>query len=307
VAALAVTLDRCYIAGLAYYLGLRRVGAAVLRVGPVAPGALLDLLVQARVTALVAEPGYLLRVVRHAESVGFPLAETAVRKLVCVGEAVRTPDLALDPVGRLLASAWDARVFSSFGATELAGSLCECPEGCGGHLHPEMMHVEVVDGQGRPLPAGETGELCVTPFGVTGMPVLRYLTGDQARLWTGPCACGRNTLRIGPVAGRMGQVLRVAGRELMPHEVHVLLGSEPGVLSHAIVAETGSDGEDRLLVLIEPREPEVWERLRDRFRQDLHVEPDLRLAGRGELDALRGEDEYRKSRWFLDRRTAPAR
>jgi phenylacetate-CoA ligase len=307
VVALAVTLDHCYIAGLAYALGLRRVGAAVLRVGPVSPPALLDLLVQARVTALVAEPAYLLRVVRHAEAIGFPLAETAVRRLVCIGEAVRTPSLDLDPVGKTLAAAWNAQVFSSYGTTELSGSLCECPSGAGGHLHPELMHIEVVDDQGRPLPAGETGELCVTPFGVTGMPVLRFRTGDLGRLLTGPCACGRHTLRLGPVAGRKTQLLRLAGREVLPHDAHVLLQSDPGVLSHLIVAESGSGGEDRLSVRLEAGAPEVLERVRGRFQRELGLAPELHLLGHEELEAMRTEDEYRKSRWFLDRRADPSR
>lgn len=305
VVALAMTLDRCSLDGLAYSLGLRRVGAAALRIGPVAPEALWDLLVQARVTALVGEPSYLLRVVRHAEAVGFPLSETGVRKLICTGEAVRTPDLALNGMGRILAAAWNARVHASFVASELSGSLCECPEGCGGHLHPELMHIEVVDEQGRPLPAGELGEVCITPFGVTGMPVLRYRTKVLARILTGPCACGRQTLRLGPVAGRTDQRLRTGGREVQPHEVHVLLGSEAGVRSHLVLAEDGSGGEDRLVVWFDPVGPEVLDRIRDRFRQELQLEPELCAKSREELEALREEDEYRKIRWFLDRRTNP--
>src|SRR5215471_14516827 len=40
----AVAMDRCFIAGLAYWLGLRDLGCSVARVGPAAPALVLDMI-----------------------------------------------------------------------------------------------------------------------------------------------------------------------------------------------------------------------------------------------------------------------
>ncbi len=47
------------------------------------------------------------------------------------------------------------------------------------------MVVEIVDDEGRPLPPGEPGEVVATPLQVTGMPLVRFRTGDIATLHDG--------------------------------------------------------------------------------------------------------------------------
>ena len=62
-------------------------------------------------------------------------------------------------------------MFSTYGNTELAASLCECEAGRGGHLHPELLHVEALDDSGQPVPDGQVGELTATTFGVEAINV----------------------------------------------------------------------------------------------------------------------------------------
>ena len=40
--------------------------------------------------------------------------------------------------------------------------------------------------------AAEEGELTITNLGRTGMPVIRYRTGDRVKWHTAACACGRD-------------------------------------------------------------------------------------------------------------------
>ena len=70
---------------------------------------------------------------------------------------------------------------------------------CGGHAKPELMICEIVDSDGIAVSSGDIGELVVTPLGVSGMPLLRFKTGDVSFLISDPCSCGRKTSRLGPI------------------------------------------------------------------------------------------------------------
>jgi phenylacetate-CoA ligase len=54
---------------------------------------------------------------------------------------------------------------------------------------------------------GETGEIVLTHLDAYGMPLIRYRTGDRARLLPGRCACGRGLPLMDVVQGRMTDVL----------------------------------------------------------------------------------------------------
>ncbi len=201
IVALAVTMDNCSMPGMAYYLGLRRIGAAGLRLGPISPDRFFRILEQTGISVVVAATTFLKSVITQAEKEDINLRRTTVKKLICIGEPVRQADFTLNSLGALLARTWDARVFSSYSTTDLSTTLCECEEGCGGHLHPELMHLEIVDERGHAIPDGEVGEICVTPFGITGAPVIRCRTGDYSFIREEQCNCGRSTSRLGPVSG----------------------------------------------------------------------------------------------------------
>lgn len=70
------------------------------------------------------------------------------------------------------------QLFSTYASTEMQTAFTECIEGCGGHLQPELLIVELLDEMNRPVKPGEPGEVTITTLGVEGMPLLRYKTGD---------------------------------------------------------------------------------------------------------------------------------
>ena len=57
-------------------------------------------------------------------------------------------------------------------------AFTECAAGKGGHHQPELLIVELLNEQNRPVTDGEAGEVTITTLGVEGMPLLRYKTGD---------------------------------------------------------------------------------------------------------------------------------
>lgn len=303
--ALAVTLDRCCMAGMAYFLGLRRLGAAVIRVGPSTPALCLDMVRRSGATAVVGVPSLLAQVWQRAEGVETIGAENRrMRLAVCIGEPVRDAGFGLNGTGRILAAGGAVRVASSYGVTELASSLCECEAGAGSHLHPQLLHMEALDEEGLPVPDGEVGELTATTFGVEAMPLIRYRTGDCAAMYHETCVCGRVTPRVGPIVGRKSQKLKFKGVTLFPSTLKAILDSTEGVGAYVIVAHRDGPLSDRLEVKLTFRgDPDrVRRELTERFRGEAKVAPVISETSGAEVEALQMPDGARKRRYFVDRR-----
>jgi phenylacetate-CoA ligase len=126
--------------------------------------------------------------------------------------------------------AFGPRIFETYGAREtmLIASECEIHEGM--HVTDENLLVEIARG-GRPLPAGEAGDVLVTDLHNYGMPLIRYANGDIARMAEGLCACGRGLRKLARVEGRRSDMLRDANGDPVPGIVVLgLLASEAGLL-----------------------------------------------------------------------------
>lgn len=296
----ATAMDRCFMAGAAYWLGLRELGCAVARVGPSSPAYVLEVMQRLQPTAIVAVPSFLRLIAAKAQESGIDLRNGSVRKLVCIGEPIRDRSFALNAAGRALEAAWGARLFSTYGVTELANSLCECAAGQGGHLHEQQLFVEVLDEDGHALPDGEVGEVVATTFGVEAMPVIRYRTGDCAALFREPCACGRVTPRIGPIVGRKNQRLKFKGVSLFPSALQAVLDEANGVEAFVIVATAGDDLSDQIEVLVQGSISEAG--LRELLQARTKIMPRLRRASREEIESLQLPPNARKRRTFVDLR-----
>jgi len=297
---LAVTMDRAFMAGLAYWLGLRELGCGIVRVGPSSPALVLEMIQRTQPSAIVAVPSFLRIVAEKAHETGFDLANAGVKKLICIGEPIRDVSLAPNATGRLIEQAWGARAYSTYGVTELANSLCECDAGAGGHLHEEMLYVEILDDEGRPVPDGEVGEVVATTFGVEAMPLIRYRTGDCAAMFRESCRCGRTSLRVGPIVGRKHQKLKVKGVSLFPSALQAALEDTDGVDSFVIVARSEGGLSDTVEVLVNG--PAALSTVRDVLRGRTRIVPSVRQASREEIEALQLPANTRKRRFFVDLR-----
>ncbi|HEY5297423.1 MAG TPA: AMP-binding protein [Verrucomicrobiae bacterium] len=296
----AVALDRCFIAGLAYSTGLRELGCAVVRVGPSSSLLILEMIARVQPTAIVAVPSFLRVIADKARETKFDLQNSSVKKLICIGEPVRERTLALNTVGRIIETAWNAKVFSTYGVTELANSLCECEAGAGGHLHDEQLHLEILDDAGEPLHEGEIGEIVATTFGVEGMPLIRYRTGDCAAMFFGTCRCGRKTPRLGPIIGRKQQKLKIKGASVFPSALQNILDEANGVDAYAIVATSENELCDEVEIFYHgAAQPKM---LRETFQARAKITPQIRRASAEEIEKLQMPPHARKRQTFVDRR-----
>jgi phenylacetate-CoA ligase len=303
---LAVTMDKCFMAGLAYFEGLRSLGATAVRVGAGSPAMLLSMMQRLGATAIISVPSFLKRVVEFAKEQSIDLHGAGVRKLICIGEPIRNMDWQLSPLGARLAGDWNASLHSTYGITELASSLCECSAGRGGHLHPELLHVEILDDDGRAVPEGSVGQLVATTIGVEAMPMVRFATGDMTFLTRERCFCGLWTPRIGPILGRRDQAMKIKGATVYPAAVQSALQGIEAVGDYLLIVTSPTSLCDELevVVALRPgfRSDSALELIRETLRGALRVSPAIRLTTPKEIAALGGSRDLRKQRVFLDRR-----
>ncbi len=108
---------------------------------------------------------------------------------------------------------------NEFGSRDIGFTAHEAP-GDGLLLMSESILLEVLDAEGRPLPAGEPGEAVITGLESWAQPFVRYRTGDVVTLDSAPPPSGRGLHRIASVAGRTTDFLMRPDGTLM----HALAG-----------------------------------------------------------------------------------
>ena len=236
---LTCTMDRCFIAGLAYREGVRAVGAAVIRNGLNSLESHAGIIASMKPSIIIGVPSFLKKLGKFLDAE--KIDHNFVKKLICIGEPVRGNDCQLSLPGSLLESLWGARVYSTYASSETITSFCDCEAGCGGHLHHDLAILEIIDDNGNPCGPGVQGEVVITPLQMEGMPLLRFKTGDISQYFDEQCACGRSTPRLGPIAGRKQQMMKINGTTVYPETVFSCLEALPGIIDYYITARS-NDG-----------------------------------------------------------------
>lgn len=301
---LMLTLDRQFMAGIAYYEGIRQLGAGLVRIGPGAPLLQWETIQLLQPTAIVAVPSFILKLTEFAQQHGIVPNQSSVIKAVCIGENIRNTNLELNVLGSKISEAWNIQLFSTYASTEMQTAFIECRYGAGGHHHPELIIVEVLDEQNKVLPPGIPGEITITTLGVEGMPLLRYKTGDIAAYYNEPCLCGRTTIRIGPVIGRKKQMIKLKGTTLYPPAIFDILHGFRNISDYVVEVYTGEYGTDELLLGLQVAEEEksgLESSLKNIFLSRLRVVPDIRFFSAMEMEIMQ-KGTGRKALKFLDRR-----
>ena len=301
---LMTTMDRRFMAGLAYFLGLRKMGASVIRVGAGIPQLQWDSILLYKPKYLIAVPSFLLKLIEYAEQNNIDYRNSSVKGVICIGEALRKADLSPSILHEKITEKWPLDLYSTYASTEMATAFTECEEKQGGHHHPELIICEVLDDDLQEVADGELGELVVTPLGVKGLPLLRFQTGDLVRKHSAKCSCGRNTYRIGPVEGRKQQMIKYKGTTLYPPIMHDLLSSFDEIKLHLILLSHSDIGTDHLVIQIvsENTSDEFLQKVKDLFRAKLRVAPDVVFVSVEEIQPIVHNPLKRKSTFFIDQR-----
>lgn len=302
---LMTTIDRRFMAGLAYFLGVRQLGASIVRVGAGIPELQWDSIRLYEPTYLIAVPSFLLKMIAYAEKNGIDYEVSSVKGVVCIGESLRNQDFSNTLLAEKIAEKWKGiKLYSTYASTEMSTTFTECEYQQGGHHHPELIITEVLDDAGNRVGENESGELTITTLGVEAMPLVRFRTGDIVTMHTGTCACGRNTARVSPVLGRKQQMIKYKGTTLYPPVLMDLLTNFEEIDNYIIEISTNSILTDEILIRIGTRTPTeaLKERISNHFRAKIRVVPKIEYCDIALLERELYPLGSRKPMKFVDKR-----
>lgn len=300
---LTCTLDRCFIAGMAYYSGIKAVGASAVRNGANTLQSHMEVIRRTGPSVIVGVPSFLLKLGKFLDSSGMDTAMSGVQKLLCIGEPLRGREMGMRKLGAELQEIWGAKAFSTYASSETVTTFCECESQSGGHLHPALGIVEILDDAGTTLPPGSTGEVVMTPLQVEGMPLIRYRTGDMSFLLEGQCGCGRVIPRLGPILGRKNQMLKLQGTTIYPQAIFSVLDSIRGISEYFVEVNTDYALSDKVRVCVCVSDDSVSERdVAVRLQASLRVMPDVVIDSEDYVRSHVFPAGTRKAIRFIDRR-----
>jgi phenylacetate-CoA ligase len=299
-----LTLDRQFMAGMAYYSGIQKLGAGIIRLGPGVPSLQWETILRLKPTAIIAVPSFIVKLISYAQEHKIDINSTTVKKAICVGENIRNADFTLNPLGKKITDAWGIKLFSTYASTEMQTAFTECTECKGGHLQPDLLIVELLDEMNKAVAPGEPGEVTITTLGVEGMPLLRYKTGDICVYDDTPCACGRNSLRLSPVMGRKKQMLKYKGTTLYPPALFDILHEMENVIDYVAEVSSNEMGTDEVLIYIVPDnyDEETNRKIRANLQARLRVSPHIKYITDEEIKKIQMPEAGRKIIRFIDRR-----
>jgi phenylacetate-CoA ligase len=226
-----------YAGGIADHMALESSGATVVPVGVGQSRRLLDLIPKLGITAIFGTLSFPAHLAARAREQGIDPAGLGIRHIVTAGEA----GAGLAAVRSEIEAAWGATVADTFGMSDVWSTMGgACGQGEGLHLttrgHAVLELVDPDSGAALALEDGAAGELVWTHLRREASPLLRYRSGDLARVWTTRCACGRDTPRI-RIDGRRDDMLRVQAVNVYPQAIGAIVAGDPRLGRHCIVAE----------------------------------------------------------------------
>jgi len=301
---LSATMDKLFMAGIAYYMGLRKIGAGVIRVGPGAPELQWTTIKCFSPTVFIGVPSFILKLLDYAEAHGIDPAKTSVKRIICIGEAIRNEDFSYNNLGKRIVQRWPVALHSTYASTEMSTAFTECEAGNGGHQLSDLIITECINENGQPVAEGEIGELVITTLGVESMPLLRFKTGDLCRFYTNPCACGRKTKRVGPIVGRKKQMIKFKGTTLYPPALNEILNEIFCIRSYYTEVYRNELGLDMIRVhaaCINDND-ENDKIIKDHFKAKIRVTPEVVYEKFEAIEKVRNGLNFRKPVDFMDNR-----
>lgn len=141
------------------------------------------------------------------------LEQIAGRLKIAPQMVITTAETLKKEARKAVKMAWGVEPFEAYGATETAEAASECQEHRGFHIYEDVIILEVVDNNNKPVPPGKYGnKVLVTILWNRTLPLIRYEISDHVKLAKKPCPCGRPFQLIAEVQGREEQVMYLSGK-----------------------------------------------------------------------------------------------
>lgn len=164
------------------------------------------------------------------------LSVPSPKMLMCV--AGTTYDEMLD----VMEKAFRTKVYARYGSRETGDMAGMCINRIY-HEIPFTHHIDILDENNQPVPAGETGHIAVTVLTNKAMPLIRYKIGDVGIWHEKECGCGTRFRALKKIVGRTGEIIKNSkGKIILPeifiHLIGVTLGEVSDYIERFQVAQT---------------------------------------------------------------------
>ena len=172
-------------------------------------------------SVLVTTPSYAHQLAAYLVSKGLNRGDLSLKTLILVGEPASAAQR--DDLEEKL----HVRTWQHFGLSEVPGPALayECENRSCLHVNDDHFLPEIIDpATGESLPAGAIGELVLTTLTTRAFPLIRFRTGDMARILPEACDCDCRLVRIEWQPERSDRLIRVRGVKI--HEAQILAGIE---------------------------------------------------------------------------------
>src|SRR5438309_3902816 len=235
--------------GFGFHYGAERIGAMVIPTGAGRTALQLRLMRDLKATVLTAIATYPLRLIEAAREEAFDLASLSLR----VG--ILGSEMWSDELRARIERELSIRTFDIIGMTETGGPGLgiDCVARRGIHVWEDHYHPEIVDpATGAVVPDGTEGELVISTLTREGLPLIRYRTHDLTRVVSrGRCDCGRTSLRLDRLRGRVDDMVIYKGINFYPRQIETTLLRHAGVShEYQVVIDTDAGGE-RMTIHVE--------------------------------------------------------
>lgn len=198
------------------------------------------------IDSLVGIPAQVLSIARHPRVQAIPPGQ--------IKSILLSADYVPSGIVGELERVWDAPVFNHYGTTEMGfGGGVQCDALSGYHLREADLYFEIVDpDSGKPQPGGIPGEIVFTTLTRSGMPLIRFRTGDLASWIPEACPCGTVLPAMGKVRGRITEMARLrTGDWLNIPDLDEVLFPLSGIVNYSAALIKGDDF-DRLEIVVYP-------------------------------------------------------
>lgn len=260
---------------------LRQLGCTTIPAGTGNHQLLLRVLQTTRAEAILGTPGFLMDLAEGAEAMGLEMENDLALKVGFVAAEMLSESLRCRLEKKL-----NITVRQAYGTVDVGCLGYECPARNGLHIPHEVV-VEVVDPEtGAPLPPGRPGEVAATHFNPL-FPLVRFATGDLSVLNEAPCPCGRSSLRLVKILGRIDEATKVRGVFIHPWQLDEILSAFDPVARYQLVVKRREYRDDVDFLVELRQEGDDCEELRNRLTRALRIglgqEVEVKIVGRGRL------------------------
>jgi phenylacetate-CoA ligase len=289
-------------AGVGFQLGVERLGAMAIPIGPGNIDMQCQFLEDFQSTVLCSTASMGILMAEEVEKRGLR-DKIALKKLIMGSE--RSSDAQRKKMKELLGV---EHVFDIPGLTELygPGTGLDCIYHLGIHYWADYYILEILNPETlQPVPPGEIGEMVITTLRKEAAPLVRYRTRDLTKIIPKRCSCGSILPMHDRLLGRSDDMFIIRAVNIYPGQIDHILSNTKGVGSeYQIYLDRKEDGKDYMTIKVERTEggnsaedPALAKAIEEEIKKQILVSGKVEIVHYGTLP--RSE---RKSKRVFDNR-----